>query len=200
MRHKMPREFYIPPGAVKVADKLSDAVAYLYTNVERKPCARVFFGKQSTPVVRCYYRSEAERESAVTRAFAGRREWKARNVEAQAKRKAFIPTFKVGDIFRTSWGYDQTNVEFFEIVEIKKKMAVLRGLKQARVETSSMVGICAPLPGDFIAEDKYDGAPITRLMQDGRIKIDDVRTAWPVEKETVAGVEVVKTSSWTAYA
>src|SRR5580704_2681103 len=70
---KLSRERYIPQGATKIADKQSDAVAYIYTNASQRPCARVFFGKQTKPVVHCYYRSEAERERAVILAFQGRR-------------------------------------------------------------------------------------------------------------------------------
>lgn len=37
MPYKMPREFYVPTGATKVAHKLSDAVAYISTNSKGKP-------------------------------------------------------------------------------------------------------------------------------------------------------------------
>lgn len=49
---RMTREFYIPKGAVKVADKQSDAVAYLYSTPAGQPAVRVFYGKQSKPVGR----------------------------------------------------------------------------------------------------------------------------------------------------
>lgn len=46
-------------------------------------------------------------------------------------------TVKVGDVFSRSWGYDQTNVDFYEIVEVSKtgKTAKARQLKGAVVDS-----------------------------------------------------------------
>lgn len=35
---------------------------------------------------------------------------------------SLVDTVKVGDIFYTSWGYDQTNIDFYEIVGKTPKM------------------------------------------------------------------------------
>lgn len=46
--------------------------------------------------------------------------------------------FNVGDIFYSSWGYDQTNVSFYQVVEKRgKTTAVLREIKQNTVEGST---------------------------------------------------------------
>ena len=110
------REFFAPKGATKVSDKLSDAVAYLYdrtTTKGPKPCGCVFFGKQSQPVARYAYRDEAERERSITQLFQSRRDHDKRKADQRAEDKAYRHDAKVGDIYRTCWGYDQTNVEFF---------------------------------------------------------------------------------------
>ncbi|HQT47644.1 MAG TPA: hypothetical protein PLY97_10525, partial [Acidocella sp.] len=67
------REFYIPFGAIKVSDKNSDAVAYVFTNIKGKPAAMLFVGKQSKPLWHYYYATEARREAAIIDAFANRR-------------------------------------------------------------------------------------------------------------------------------
>lgn len=97
-----------PPGAMKVSDKLSDAIAYLYTDANGRPCMRVFYGKQSKPVARYWYRTDTARELAVKEYFEARRPYWA----AKAKRKTFENPYKVGDIFKAAWGYDQTNVNY----------------------------------------------------------------------------------------
>ena len=66
---------------MKIADKLSDAVAYLHTNKSGHPCALVFYGKQSKPVANYRFRAEAEREATVRRYFEGRQSHAARVVE-----------------------------------------------------------------------------------------------------------------------
>lgn len=186
------REFFIPKGAIKIVDKRSDAVAYLYTTKVGNPGAMTFVGKQAKPLTHFTYRDEGRRAKAVESIFVTRRSTLAAKAERDAKRKAFVHAYKVGDVFRTCWGYDQTNVEYFEIVEVLGKFVMLRELAQARDESGWHRGTCTPLPGSYIGE------PIRRLAQDGRIKIDDVRTAWPVKPEVVAGVPVYGTTSWSA--
>lgn len=41
-------------------------------------------------------------------------------------RAQFQNPYKVGDILHHSWGYDQTNCDFYQVVEVKKASVVLR--------------------------------------------------------------------------
>lgn len=181
----MTREWFTPKGATKITDKLSDAVAYVDTNDMGKPRAVVFFGKQSKPAVNFWYRDTARRDQAVQQAFEGRRRTMARKSEERQARKAFVHTVKVGDLFHTSWGYDQTNVEFFQVVDVKGKYAVLREIGGESVQTGHDAGRCSAKRGAFLTP-RYDGddrgLPIRRLIQDGSIKIDDVRRAYPTKE------------------
>jgi hypothetical protein len=198
----MPREFYIPSDSVELVDPQSDAVAYLWFAGNGKPGATIFFGKQAKHISNFYYRDYARMDEAIARAFAGRRSTKAYKAERAAKRKEFQHTAKVGDIYRTSWGYEQTNVEYFEIVEIKGKHAILREIGAESIDTGYLTGRCAPLPGAFLKprfEGDKRGQPIRRLIQDGYIKICDVRHAWPMKPTEVAGVKVYESSRWSAY-
>ncbi len=75
------REFYIPKGSIKVSDKQSDAIAYIYNNASGRPAACLFLGKQAKPVSQYYYSSEAKREESITKAFENYRAHKARVAE-----------------------------------------------------------------------------------------------------------------------
>lgn len=201
MRRLKPTRF-IRPGSIKVADKISDAIAYLWSSASGKPGASVYYGKQAYPVSNYYYQSEARRAKAVEDAFKSRQEYLKRKGADRDERKSWVPTYKVGDIFRTCWGYEQTNVEYFEITEIKGKYAILREIAQERSATGWAQGQCVPMPGQYLEprfETDEGRKPIRRLMQKNGIKIDDVRTAWLVEGEKVGGVRVIQPSSWTAY-
>ncbi len=46
---------------------------------------------------------------------------------------------KIGDIFRYSWGYEQTNVNYFQVVELKGKKSVL--IKEISYEIAETTGI-----------------------------------------------------------
>lgn len=57
---------------------------------------------------------------------------------------------KLNDIFVSSWGYEQTNVDFYQVVGIKgKKTVLLRELKQERNPTGFMSGETIPLLNQF---------------------------------------------------
>ena len=141
---------FIPPGALKVSDKLSDAVAYLYSSTSGAPCARVFYGKQSKPVVAYRYRSEAEREASVIAAFKGRQARTARMAEYAAERKDAVNPYKVGDVFRSSWGYDQTNINYYQAIKVTAKSITVREIAQERIATGAMRGRCVPVVGQFL--------------------------------------------------
>src|SRR5262245_36808504 len=97
MRMQLPREFYVPKGAVKVADKTSDAVAYVYETATGKPGAVVFHGKAQKPDAHHTFRTAERRAEYVAGFFAGRRESLERKAKARAERSK-PHTLKVGDI------------------------------------------------------------------------------------------------------
>ena len=201
MRIKMPREFYIPPNSVELA-LANGVVAYIWFARNDKPGATIFSGKRAKPNSNFYYRDYARLDAALAEAVESQARVAAYKAERAAKRKAFAHDVKVGDIYRTSWGYEQTNIEYFEVIEVKGKHAILREIAQERTETGFMQGKCVPLPGAYLKprfEGDDAGLPIRRLIQDGHIKIDDVRYGWPCKGKEVAGVRVIEPSHWTAY-
>ena len=62
----------------------------------------------------------------------------------------------VGDIYATSWGYDQTNVEFFEVVRVTKGSAWLR-----RLCATVQDGRVYPDPGNYTTDFGLMGNPGT---------------------------------------
>lgn len=123
---------YIPKGAIKVADKKSDAVAYFYgspnpnqiINGKPAPCARVFYGKQTKPVLAAIFGStpkmsgEALRAERVGQYFKARQETLARKAAEREARKATGRGVEVGQFLASSWGYDQTNVNFYKVTKL----------------------------------------------------------------------------------
>lgn len=187
MRLIFPRDFYIPKGATKIADKKTDAVCY-FAPFHHRPSGKTryhlvgFAGKASKPSINYTIRSPKELESTIAEFFANRKQRSDWRAEERKKRAEFAHNVQVGDIYRTCWGYDQTNVEFFEVVEVKGKHAILREIAQASEGGGPGGYRVVPQSGAYL-EPRYDGddrgRPIRRLIQEGRIKIDDVRTGWP---------------------
>lgn len=182
---------YIPKGAIKVADKKSDAVAYLFPSQtgNGKPAMKVFYGKQSKPVAYYVYPDEAQRAKRIAQYFEQRQQVQAYKAERAAKRKAEAQASKVevGAYFYTSWGYDQTNIDFYRVEAlIGKTMALVTkvsAIDAGKGDEPWMTGKCVP-------GDKAVGKPFrVKLRADG-FKVDrNCACRWDGTPK-----------SWTAYA
>jgi hypothetical protein len=113
--------------------------------------------------------SAVERDAKVTE-FEGRiQEHEAelaakRKARCEAKRAAlesFGNPYKVGEILYNSWGYDQTNIDFYEVVEVKGRSVMLRPVAGETTETGFMCGHKTPRPGEFCGE------PMRKMIQFG---------------------------------
>jgi hypothetical protein len=110
-----------------------------------------------------------------------------------------VDGLSVGSVWYTSWGYDQTNVEFFEVVRTTGASIVLR-----RIGAEVQDGRLYPRPGEYVQDFHLQGNPGTpeRLRDEARgysekmcrkprtspdgyqfssVTIDDVRNAYPYE-------------------
>jgi hypothetical protein len=187
------REFYVPKGAVKIADKNSDAIVYIYADRAGRPCARGFSGKRNKPDWSFYFNTDKARAQRIEQFFAGRRSIAGRKAADKAERAAFQHDFKVGDILNTCWGYEQTNREFFEVVAVKSKSVVVREIAQVTEATGWERGICVPQPGQYVGE------PLLRRAGRYGVRIDNVRRASRSDTMNVGGVKVVKPLGYTSY-
>lgn len=124
------------------------------------------------------------------------REQAERKAEQAAKRAAGHK-LQVGDVLRSSWGYDQTNIDFYEVTKlIGKRMVEIRELSQEREATEWAQGKCVPVPGAYIGE------PMRKTVSDSgdSVRIASYAGAYKIEPTMVAGVKVYPVSHWTAYA
>lgn len=197
---RLPREMQVPKQAVRVIDKKSDAVAYVYTNRVGQLCARVFYGKQTKAVIACYFANAGQREKSIKVAFESRQAFLATKAEWRAKRKAVQNTYKVGDLFRWTWGYDQTNVNYFEVIESKGRYVTVREIAAKAIEDASMTGKRTPLPGQFLERAEAKRC----LAGDGSIRIEPWKRggrAYYLKPEKMIGtVPVYGTDYFSTYA
>ena len=61
---------------------------------------------------------------------------------------------KVGDILVSSWGYDQTNIDFYQVVGVTKASVKIREILKKRVGGSQTQDMMAPEPGQFDPQGK----------------------------------------------
>lgn len=128
---------------------------YLDLNIKRdyskedKPVVTMWQGKQSRPFSRYFYQNIQRAEASILKEKQNAEARQARKDEEKRVKeelKTAKPTLVAGDILNTSWGYDQTNVEYYLILEIKGKTAILQEIGQDVQENCYMSGITTPVP------------------------------------------------------
>jgi len=109
-----------------------------------------------------------------------------RNASLKPKENTLIfrnGNISVNDIFYSSWGYEQTNICFYQVVALKgKKTVVVRRIRGEETKvTGAMSGVIKPLIGDFIEE------PIIRRVKEcahvPMIVIEDYENAYLTTKD-----------------
>ncbi len=86
-------------------------------------------------------------------------------------------TVSVGDVFVSSWGYEQTNVNFYQVISVHgKKTVTVQEIRASVHRTHSMSGYKTPLLNDFCGE------PLKRRVRDyystPAIEIEEFETAY----------------------
>ena len=187
------RARFIPDGATRISHKPSATDVYLYTAGNR-PCAKAYVGKADKYVFNMSFANETTRERHV-RSFIGAQIARlAAKAETAARRTAPNLLCK-GDILSASYGWEQTNIDFFEVLDVSGQYATICKIAAVSEETSSMIGKCRPLPG------QPTGEPMRKLVQWGdSVRIASYATARKWNTHEVAGVKMGPTMNWTAYA
>jgi len=134
------REFYIPKGAMKIAPKDLPVVFYVENrendNTARQCAAMCFIGKRSKPAWYYGFRSQAHMEQKIKEQIEGVQASEDRKAKEKAERSK-PHSLKVGDILVSSWGYDQTNVDFYKVKRlVGKSMVELIAVGSKTVEDS----------------------------------------------------------------
>ena len=135
-------------------------------------------GRAQRPYAHYVFRSDEERkrwadqqieagEAAVQHARA-RKEALRRDVIAMSAK------LRVGSLLATSWGYDQTNVDFYEVIARTPGTATVRQIAATLRETGFMAGKVTPRPGVYV------GPPMTKRIQGCGVRVDS-HLATPTE-------------------
>ena len=133
------REFYIPQGATKIAAKDLPVVFYTYEepkNSNIAVAAMCFIGKQSKPAWHYAFSTYERMEKYIADQIESVRLSQERKAKEKAERLK-PHSLKVGDIMVCSWGYDQTNVDFYKVKRlVGKSMVELIGIRSANIDDS----------------------------------------------------------------
>ena len=193
---------YIPEGYELSWDDQDLGIQIYYKNT---PCisAICFVGRAVNPTWHYRFKDGQQRINEVTRTFknvAERAEYKAAR-KAKAAEASANHGVKVGDVFRSSWGYDQTNIDYYQVLSVSNKTATFCKIAQLSENDGFLQGNCVPATNQFI------GKPFKKLIQKSStessdyIKIYSFANAYKIEPvAVVSNKPIYESSHWTAYA
>lgn len=116
--------------------------------------------KATKPYVHYSFKTREEAEEYAKKAVAGQQAHKQMVNERKAARAGtpeMLEQVKVGDIFVSSWGYDQTNVDFYQITERRGHMALLKPIsaKSCGLTGNGMADYVTAVKDGFLDEGRY---------------------------------------------
>ena len=95
----------------------------------------------------------------------------------QAARANFVNPYKVGQIFYDSWGYDQTNIDFYQITEVGRKSVKIRSIGQKITEFTGWASEkVIPVADAFISEKEM--TKLITIDRNGKPHICSPRGGW----------------------
>lgn len=148
-----------------------------------------FLGTAGKPAQHVIYRRLEDAQRVAEEIIGGRAAHAERKASERAARQAFRTTLQVGSVLTSSWGYDQTNIDFYEVVGVSpsRQSVTIRPIAQRSVPDQWMQGTCWPLAGE------YTGPESTHRVGEGEsVKVRD----WGVWARPWKG----ELRRWTAYA
>lgn len=174
------RERYIPSGYVEYKPEIGDYpkdlfACYVKISNEVKPrlsaeaipepfyqkfTALFFVGKQSNPNWHYNFPNEEQMKKKINETISRLMSWEDMKQKRKEERKNAILDVKVGDLLVSSWGYDQTNVDFYQVTEVKGKTFTIKRIAGKSVPGSGadyngMADMVMPVKDDFLDEEKY---------------------------------------------
>lgn len=179
-------------GFMKACAKDLSCVVYSGINIHGQTVAYGYYGRAMKPRFRSAFKTDESRAKY------------ASNWMDTVTKNAQVRTIEgrklvVDDVLCSSWGYDQTNVDYYKVVGlIGKSMVEIVEIGQQSVEGENgyMSGQCIPNPNHVLTGD------IMRKKAIGdRVKVREFSSAYKMEPTAeVEGVRIYESHYWSSYA
>lgn len=153
---------YLAPPAETIVYKTLKYV--ISDNAKGQPSIKAWRGKAKKPFANFYFRSVADRDNwlAKTKADEDDRQNRAvtRKAEDDQRKAEAKEKLQVGTLLHNSWGYDQTNCDFYQVTARTGCRVELTPIAGEMVEGSEGFMSCRMKP----VRDKFCGKPITKII------------------------------------
>jgi len=195
-------ERFIPEG-YELSWNDTDLGIQIYYKEQPYPAALCFVGKAIKPTWHYRFKNGEQRQAQVTKTFEDAHRKAEYKTQQKAKKSEAMANHGVvvGDVFRCSWGYDQTNIDYYEVIAVTGKTATVCRIGCLSEEDGFLQGKSVPSLGAFI------GKPFKKLIQkrsidsEAFLTMNSFSTAFKmIPVATVANKPIYESSRWTAYA
>lgn len=148
-----------------------DIDAVIYQSVDGRPRAMGYIGKATKPKFHYSFANLQRRDEFIAEWLETQQRQKEQKNIAAAKlaefKKTFVNPYKIGDILYNSWGWEQTNIDYYQVIEIKPRSLIVREIDDEKVYSHSMAGTTTPLRDAFIGEPRRINISIKAGYNDG---------------------------------
>jgi hypothetical protein len=107
-------------------------------NIKEKPCVKIWRPKAKKPFISYYFQTTDRMEDYINKIIEGFKADMERKEKRKQERKGNPELLKQADpgaIFHFSWGYDQTQCDYFQVIERRGQM-----VKVQRIASESVKG------------------------------------------------------------
>lgn len=164
---------YIPTDYKAREYKDANAIIY-FTERAGAYYAIGYSGKRSKHDFHYKFNTQEKLETYLSEYIKRLTAYEQSKIERKKERLAFKHTLKVGDILSCSWGWEQTNVDFYQVIEVIGKMVKIREIEcsMPNGEEGFMTGFVIPLKDKFTDEEVL----LKKVLRGNSIKIESY--AW----------------------
>ena len=146
---------YIPANAEEVRRLDLPGVVYAYANANGEPCAIAYKERATKHTWRYIFMNNEQRQCRIDQFFDAIAQNEDRKIARRSERASFKHGYKTGDILYSSWGYDQTNIEFYQITAATEKTVTFREIGQIRGSRNLDSWTTSPNKNNFISDAKF---------------------------------------------
>lgn len=142
-----------------------------------------------------YYRfqSQDKAEAWAQEKIDSIKSYEARKAQKRKARANFKNPAKVGDILVCSWGYDQTNIDYYQVTKVLDKSVKIRPIGKQFVGSEPGSDIVKPVKNSFKGEEQLRRvAP--GYMNEYIVRLSSFETAYPTD-----GTPDRQTDAWSGH-
>ena len=116
---------FIPDNSIEIINVDANAVVYIFLNLKNQFCAIGYSAKRKNKDFYYLFQDEKQRNNYINEFFTNKikiiQDKIQYKIDQKIQNDKLFEDIKIGDIFVSSWGYEQTNVNAVQLVELKGK-------------------------------------------------------------------------------